>query len=538
MPAKAGCRSRSCTEVGTRRDCAPAMETRPSREPSNPLRSDGVSERRPEPATIVIFGASGDLTQRKLVPALYSLAAERLIPRTAIVGFSRSDVSDESFRSSMREGVAAHARKKPIDSELWSTFGSGLFYQRGQFDDPASFYMLRRRLEQIESELGLPGNRLFYLAVPPSAFAPIVQNLGAAGLVDSKESPFARVIIEKPFGTDLESARSLNKSIRAVLKEKQIYRIDHYLGKETVQNLLVFRFANGIFEPLWNNRYVDHVQITGAETLGVEGRGGYFDHSGNLRDMVQNHLLQVLALAALEPPVHLDGEFVRDEKVKVLRALRPIGKEDIERRVIRGQYAAGSLLGADVPGYLEEKGVAPESKTETFVALKLAIDNWRWAGVPFYLRSAKRMPKRVTEISIHFKSAPHRLFRELNLADAYGNVLAIRIQPDEGIRLNIGTKVPGPSSQVAPVTMEFRYASTFGTSPPEAYERLLLDSLVGDSTLFIREDEVDASWSFITPIHKAWAESNDRPHAYAAGEWGPAAAHALLEKDGRAWRRP
>jgi glucose-6-phosphate 1-dehydrogenase len=504
----------------------------------NPFRADIQSSRTPEPSTIVIFGASGDLTKRKLVPALYSLAADRLLPRTAIVGFSRTSISDESFRESMKSGVAEFARRRPLDADLWDGLARGTFYQSGGFDDPASFQRLRQRIESVEKELGLPGNRLFYLATPPSVFAPIVKNLAAAGLVDPKERPFARVIIEKPFGTDLASARALNKDLRSVLEERQVFRIDHYLGKETVQNLLVFRFANGMFEPLWNSRYVDHVQITGAETLGVEGRGGYFDHAGILRDMVQNHLMQVVSLAAMEPPVTFNGESVRDEKVKALRALRPIERADHATRVVRGQYTPGSVLGISVPGYRDEEGVDPGSRTETSVALKLFVDNWRWAGVPFYLRSGKRMPKRVTEVAIHFKSAPHRLFRELHMADAYANVLSIRIQPDEGIRLNFGAKVPGPTTEIAPVTMDFRYASSFGVSPPEAYERLLLDSLIGDSTLFIREDEVMASWSFITPIHEAWADSDERPAPYAAGSWGPPEADRLIEADGRKWRRP
>lgn len=504
----------------------------------NPFRGSGPSGRRPEPATIVIFGASGDLTERKLVPALYSLAAEHHLSKLAIVGFGRTALTDDAFRAQLRAGVEKFARRRPIDPELWSSFGAPIYYQQGHFDDPASFQRLKERLSRIEAEHGLPRNRLYYLAVPPSAFAPIVQNLGASGLAEEGDRTFSRVIIEKPFGTDLESARSLNKSIRTVLHERQIYRIDHYLGKETVQNLLVFRFANGIFEPVWNSRFVDQVQITGAETLGVENRAGYFDQAGIMRDMVQNHLLQVVSLAALEPPAEMSGEAIRDEKVKVLRALRPIRKEEIETRAVRAQYVRGSVLGGDVPGYLEEKGIGPASRTETYVALKLFIDNWRWAGVPFYLRSAKRMPKRVTEISIHFKAAPLRLFRELNLAEGQSNVLAIRIQPDEGIRLAIGTKVPGPSTEIAPVTMEFRYASAFGASTAEAYERLLLDSLLGDSTLFIREDEVDASWSFITPIQRAWAERPESLSTYAAGSWGPKAAERMLEIDGRAWRRP
>lgn len=505
---------------------------------SNPFRADLPSDRNPEPATVVIFGASGDLTKRKLIPALYSLASDRLLPRLAIVGASRSEITDDAFRTSIREGLDKYARHRPVNDDIWSTFGHDIFYQQCGFDDPADFQKLKQRLEAIEKERGLPGNRLFYLSTPPSAFAPIIKNLGAAGLVDKDDRPYARVIIEKPFGTDLESARALNREVRAVLEEKQIYRIDHYLGKETVQNLMVFRFANGIFEPLWNNKYVDHVQITGAETLGVEGRGGYFDNAGILRDMVQNHLMQVLALAAMEPPVSFHADSVRDEKTKVLRALRPIEPAQLAERVVRGQYAAGSVLGVQVPGYREESGVPPSSKTETFVAMKLFIDNWRWAGVPFYLRSGKRMPKRVTEISIHFKQAPHRLFREHQMADVGSNVLAIRIQPDEGITLSIGSKVPGPSIEIAPVTMEFRYASSFGVEAPEAYERLLLDALNGDGTLFTRGDEVEASWQFITAIHEAWAKSSFPPFSYEAGTWGPEAARRMIEEEKRMWRNP
>jgi glucose-6-phosphate 1-dehydrogenase len=504
----------------------------------NPFRADTPADRNPEPATLVIFGASGDLTKRKLVPALYSLAADRLLPRIALVGTSRSAISDESFRTAMRDGTERYARRRPIDPDLWSTFDSDIFYQRTDFESLDAFKTLRKRLEQIEESRGLPGNRLFYLSTPPSAFAPIIKNLGAAGLVDPKDRPYARVIIEKPFGTDLASAQTLNREVRSVLQERQIYRIDHYLGKETVQNLLVFRFANGIFEPLWNTKYVDHVQVTGAETLGVEGRGSYFDHAGILRDMVQNHLMQVVALAAMEPPVSFGADSVRDEKVKVLRALRPVEAHEFTERVVRGQYSAGSVLGTHVPGYREEAGVPPSSRTETFVALKMFVDNWRWAGVPFYLRSGKRLPKRATEISIHFKAAPYRLFREHQMADVSANVLAVRIQPDEGITLSIGSKVPGPSMEIAPVTMEFRYASSFGVEAPEAYERLLLDALNGDGTLFTRGDEVEASWQFITPILEAWGKSDFAPFLYEAGTWGPEASRQLLAADGRSWRNP
>ncbi len=503
----------------------------------NPFRADTPSDRTPEPATVVIFGASGDLTQRKLIPAIYNLIVERHLTRVAIVGTSRSEISDDAFRARARDGVEQHSRGT-FAEDVWEHFAPGLYYQQGGFDDPEAYQALKARIEEVEKEQNLPGNRLFYLSTPPSVFATIIRRLGEAGLVDPKEEPFARVIVEKPFGKDLASAKQLNTEVHEVLKEDQVFRIDHYLGKETVQNLLVFRFANGIFEPLWNSKYVDHVQITGAETLGVEGRGGYFEKAGILRDMVQNHLFQVLSLAAMEPPVSFDANAVRSEKTKVLQALRPIDPHRVTERVVRGQYAAGSVLGADVPGYREEDGTDPKSRTETFVAMKLFVDNWRWAGVPFYLRSAKRMPKKVTEIAIHFKSAPLPLFGREQMADLGGNVLAVRIQPDEGITLGLGSKVPGQSIEIAPVTMEFRYASSFGVEAPEAYERLLLDALNGDGTLFTRGDEVEASWRFITPIHEAWEAKKVEPELYEAGSWGPEAAHQLLAEDGRRWRRP
>ena len=503
----------------------------------NPLRAQLTADRTPAPATVVIFGASGDLTKRKLVPALYNLLLERHLSRISIVGCSRSDLGDEAFRERAREGVDAFSRRRPIDDDLWQSLAPAVHYQPVTYDDPATFRTLRERLEAIEKQHNLPGNRLFYLSTPPSVFAPVIRNLGEAGLVDPGGSPFARVVIEKPFGTDLASAQALNHDVHQVLREEQIYRIDHYLGKETVQNLLVFRYANSIFEPLWNNKYVQSVQITGAETLGVEQRGSYFEKAGILRDMVQNHLFQVLSLAAMEPPASFDADAVRDEKTKVLKALRPLSGTDVDTNVVRGQYANGSVLGRDVAGYRDEPGVAADSGTETYVALKLAIENWRWAGVPFYLRSAKRMPKKVTEIAVHFRPAPHRMFGDAKMTNLEGNVLAIRIQPDEGITLTLGSKVPGQSVQIAPVSMEFRYASSFGVEAPEAYERLLLDALNGDGTLFTRGDEAEASWRFITPIHEAWAASSVPPFPYEAGSWGPQEADRLLTDDQR-WRKP
>ncbi|HVR63716.1 MAG TPA: glucose-6-phosphate dehydrogenase [Polyangia bacterium] len=515
----------------------------------NPLREGLEQERIPEPTTMVIFGASGDLTKRKLLPALYSLTRERLLPaRFAVVGYARKPMTDEAFRDEMRKACDEFARRRPVDPELWAAFARNIFYQEGSYDDAASFGALKKRLEEIERAQGLPGNRVYYLSTPPSSFATVVKNLGVSGLVEreapeAKPSRFARVIIEKPFGVDLGTARRLNADIHETLSEKQIYRIDHYLGKETVQNLLVFRFANGIFEPVWNNRYVDHVQITGAETVGVEGRGGYFEQAGILRDMVQNHLFQVVSLAAMEPPVELAPDAVRDEKLKVLKALRPIPPAEMDAHVVRAQYAAGSVAGRKVPGYREEPAVSPTSQIETYVAMKFFIDSWRWAGVPFYLRSAKRMPKRVTEIAIHFKEAPNLLFGGRRRNAIRPNILAIRIQPDEGISLNFGSKLPGPAMEVAPVTMEFRYGASFGVEPPEAYERLILDCMLGDETLFTRADEVEASWTWISRIHQHWAEQSSAPGApplpgYPAGTWGPEAAEQLIAADGRRWRRP
>ena len=510
----------------------------------NPLREGLVEERIPEPAVMVIFGASGDLARRKLLPALYSLTRDRLLPsRFAVLGFGRHALEEDAFREEMRRGCEEFARRRPLDASLWAAFARNVFYQQGAYDDPAAFQRLKVRLDEIDHALGLPGNRVFYLSTPPSAFAPVIRSLGQAQLAPRPLSgrPFARVIIEKPFGVDLETARALNRQVHEILDERQIYRIDHYLGKETVQNLLVFRFANGIFEPIWNNHFIDHVQITGSETVGVEGRGGYFEQAGSLRDMVQNHLLQVLSLAAMEPPVAFEADGVRDEKLKVLKALRQIAPGDFDRQVVRAQYAAGSIAGRAVPAYRTEPAVDPRSTTETYVALKLFIDTWRWAGVPFYLRSGKRLPKRVTEIAIVFKEAPHLLFGK-RTDSIRPNVLSIRIQPDEGIALNFGSKLPGPAMEVAPVSMEFRYGSSFGVEPPEAYERLLLDCLLGDSTLFTRADEVEASWSWVSRIHQRWAEQTAAGDTtlpgYAAGSWGPQESDRMLAADGRAWRLP
>jgi glucose-6-phosphate 1-dehydrogenase len=492
---------------------------------------------------MVIFGASGDLTKRKLVPALYSLARDRLLPSPFnVVGVARRDLEHSVFRKAMREASDKFARRRPVEDTLWSSFSEGLFYSNGTFEDSATYQKLRRMLDELDERRGTSGNRVFYLSTPPGEYPTIVSMLGQHGLINREHSgPFTRVIIEKPFGRDLESARALNRTVHETLREDQTYRIDHYLGKETVQNILVFRFANALWEPLWNSKYVDHVQLTVAEAIGVEGRGGYFESSGIVRDMVQNHMFQFLCLMAMEPPVAFEAEAVRDEKLKVLRSLRPLPSDPaaLGKLVVRGQYGPGAVAGQPQIGYRQETGVAPQSSVETYVAMRLFIDNWRWAGVPFYLRAGKALPRRVTEIAIHFKSAPHAIFpRSASNLASDPNVLSIRIQPDEGISLKFFSKVPGPTMDVLPVPMEFRYGTSFGAEPPEAYERLLLDCLLGDGTLFTRGDEVEASWSWIDRMEKAWAESPrpDFPN-YPAGTWGPEAAERLLSVDGRAWRR-
>lgn len=507
----------------------------------NPL----IPPRAAEPVTVVIFGASGDLTRRKLVPALYNLFREGLMPaRLRVVGFARRAKSDAQFREEQRAGVAAHSRVQPLDEALWQRFAAGMHYHAASFDDTAGYAGLRECLAQLEAADNVApgaGNRLFYLATPPEAYPVIVSQLGAAGLSGRPSGRpgaggWTRIVIEKPFGRDLASAEALNAHVLGVFDERQVYRIDHYLGKETVQNILAFRLGNSIFEPLWNRRYIDHVQITVAEQIGVEGRGGYYDTAGAIRDMVQNHMLQVLALTAMEPPAAFSAEAVRNEKVKALQAIRPLEPDAIDTATVRGQYA----------GYQEEPGVAPGSATETYVALKLQLDNWRWAGVPFYLRTGKALPRRLTEVAIQFRQPPLALFGHADHADHVGpdgemepNQLVLRIQPDEAITLQIGLKPPGAAMELRPVALDFRYAAGFEAPTPEAYERLLLDALLGDATLFIRRDEVEAAWAFITPILQRWAEADAPPPArYTPGSWGPESADTLLARDGRQWRRP
>jgi glucose-6-phosphate 1-dehydrogenase len=505
----------------------------------NPLREGLTTERVASPCTFVIFGASGDLTRRKLVPALYNLALSRLMPAgMSIVGFAITDTSSEAFRASMKENVAQFSRRKPLDEAVWNDFASRLHYVSGSFEDVANFQKLKAKLEELDKQNGTRGNRIFYLAIPPSLFTMVNDNLAKVGLVARPDDAerFTRIIVEKPFGRDLASGEALNADLHRVFHEDQIFRIDHYLGKETVQNLMAFRFGNEIFEPLWNRNHIDHVQITVAEDIGVEGRGKFYEEAGTTRDIVQNHLLQLLMVTCMEAPVAFDAGAVRDEKVKVLRALRPIVGKDAAALTVRGQYGPGNFAGEPVPGYRQEPNVSPTSSIETFVAMKLEIDNWRWAGVPIYIRAGKRMVKRVTDISVHFKRVPHALLTPQGPIDP--DVLALRIQPDDGIGLKFTAKVPGPTMTLRPVNMDFRYGSTFGESSPEAYERLILDAMIGDPTLFARSDEVTAAWKFITPIHKAWATLPvpSFPN-YAAGTWGPQEAYDMMDRDGRHWRR-
>ncbi len=506
----------------------------------NPLREGLEQERVPEASCLVIFGASGDLTHRKLLPALYSLVHDGLLPAgLTIVGFSRPDYTDDAFRAEIKEACNKYSRTRPVDDAIWENFAKGLFYVKGEFGEAEAYVRLKQKLEECDNTRGTGGRRLYYLAVPPAFFPVISDLLGAQGMVTDPEKggPYTRVIIEKPFGHDLASAKELNRVAVTTFRERQVFRIDHYLGKETVQNLLVLRFANGIFEPFWNRQYIDHVQFTVAESIGVEGRGGYFDSAGITRDIVQNHMLQLVSLVAMEPPVAFEADAIRDEKVKVIRALRSLPADRQSELVVRGQYDDGSVLGEKAVGYRSEPSVPPESRTETFVAIKAFVDNWRWADVPFYIRAGKRMPKRVTDISIHFRPAPNPLFRRVPGVRVQPNILAIRIQPDEGISLKFDSKVPGPAVRSAPVTMEFRYATSFGGEPPEAYERLLLETMLGDSTLFARRDEVEAAWAWLDPLLTAWANDGD-PAPYPAGTWGPPEADLLLERDGRRWRRP
>ena len=503
---------------------------------TNPLREGLGYRAMPEPCTLVIFGATGDLTHRKLVPALYNLSADGTLPPVmSVVGFARRDKTDEGFRSELETAARKHSRQG-IDDELWKSFASSISYHRSGFDDLAGYESLAKRLSEIDAARGKHGNRLFYLAAAPDQFEIILENLRKSGLNRGENGGWARVIVEKPFGTDLPSARHLNDLVESAFPEADTYRIDHYLGKETAQNIMVLRFANTLFEAMWNARYIDHIQITASEPLGVEGRAGYYDKSGALRDMVQNHLLQLLCLTAMEPPAGLDADAIRDEKVKVLRSLRRIEGADVARQVIRGQYGAGAIDGKRVAAYRDEANVDMESTTETFVALQINIDNWRWAGVPFFVRVGKRLPKSGSEIAVHFKSVPPVLFKATGEA-MDDNVLVIRIQPDEGISLRMSAKMPGSSLQIEPVKMDFHYGTSFGKATPEAYERLLLDAMSGDATLFARRDEVEQAWMFVDAIRAAWEKTPDDLNFYPSGSWGPSEADDLIKRHGATWRR-
>jgi len=506
---------------------------------ANPLRDGLRLERMPDPSAFVLFGATGDLAHRKVVPALFQLWRTNLLPHEfSLVAVGRRPYTDEAFRGELRASLDQFSRVLPIEDSVWKDFAGRITYHRGTFGDPLLYEGLAARLDALDEERGTQGNRLYYLATQPSAFAEIIGGLGRVGLDHEQHGAgWRRIVIEKPFGRDLNSAIRLNREVGKVFRESQVYRIDHYLGKETVRNILVFRFGNGIFEPIWHRRYVDHVQITVAESIGVEMRGSFYEEAGASRDFLQNHLMQLLALVAMEPPATFDADALRDEKVKVLRAMEPMAPRDVAANVVRGQYGPGWVAGEPVAGYREEPEVDSESETETYVAARLFIDDWRWAGVPFYLRAGKRLPKRATEIAIRFKQVPHALFKESN-ADPEANLLALRIQPDEGILLRFAAKVPGLGLDVRSVNMDFTYGSAFSVDSPDAYETLILDALLGDAALYTRADEVEKAWGIVTPIIEAWADAPPPEFPdYEAGSWGPAAADALLERDGRRWRR-
>ncbi len=492
----------------------------------------------PKNLIIVIFGASGDLTARKLIPAIFSVKLQKLMPdKYAIIGVGRTKMSNEDFRKKMSEAIYTFSEEKVEDETLLAGFTQDLYYHSMEDHTNTSYLELKSYINEIDSRYGIGGNYIFYMATPPSLYEVISVNLSNVGLTDQKDG-FKRIIIEKPFGYDLVSAQKLNDTLHALINEDQIYRIDHYLGKETVQNLLVTRFANGIFEPLWNRNYIDRIEITSAESIGVEDRGGYYDSSGALRDMVQNHLLQMVGLTAMEPPSSLDADAIRNEVLKVFQSLQPIREEDVPKQVIRGQYTSSLIRGECATGYRHEKGVAINSRTETYVAIKFFINNWRWGGVPFYMRTGKRLPTRVTEIVIHFKQTPHHLFRRES-GKLNANQLIIRIQPDEGILFKFDMKEPGAGFNVNNVNMDFHYKDLTNIRVPSAYERLLHDVMVGDSTLFSRDDEVETAWKFLEPIQNAW-KSNPaiKVFGYPAGTWGPETANDLIEGDGLTWRYP
>ncbi len=519
------------------------MSTLPGGAPPNPLREGLRLERMPEPCTFVICGATGDLTRRKLAPALYNLMlGGYLPPEFSVVGFARRQMSDEEFRAHLRTGIDEFSRNRPVNDAVWDSFATGIEYQAGNLDDPEAYAALSARLDRIDRDRGTTGNRLFNLAVQPSLAPEVISHLGASGLArhggGAGRGGWTRVIVEKPFGFDGASARTLIRQIGEEFEPEQVFRIDHYLGKETVQNLAVFRFGNGLFEPIWNRRYIESVQITVAETVGVEGRGEFYDQTGALRDIVQSHVLQLLAVFAMEPPVEFAARDLHDEKGKVLRAIHRPTPDEVSQMAVRGQYVAGWVAGNKVAAYRDEPEVAPDSETETYVALKLAIDSWRWAGVPFFVRTGKAMAARVTEIAVQFRRPPLALFGRDGAPAMEPNILAIRVQPDEGILIRFGAKVPGPGLTIRSVNMDFRYGSSFTVDSPDAYETLLLDAMLGDATHFTRDDAVERSWDILDPVLEAWASGRGGPvHFYGAGSWGPPAADGLLEPGGFSWRR-
>ena len=491
----------------------------------------------PIPCGLVIFGASGDLTHRKLIPALFNLRRRGLLSREFfILGCARTRMTDEEFRQRARDSIAKHFGDA-TNTEL-DAFIRQCAYHTGDYGDQETYSLLSQRLKQLDKENSTGGNHIFYLATPPNLYCPVANHLSSSGLTEELEegSPYVHVVIEKPYGRDLESAISLDRELHKSLAERQIYRIDHYLGKETVQNILMFRFANTVFEPIWNRRYVDHVQITASESLGIGHRAGYFEQSGLLRDMFQNHMLQMLTLVAMEPPTSFDADRVRDERVKLMRSIRPFPQDDLAHNIVRGQYISGSIDGVEVSGYQQEQGVADDSQVETFIAAKVFIDNWRWQGVPFYMRSGKRLKRKISEIAIVFKSVPHSMFASLPSDELSPNVLVMNVQPEEGIALTIQAKQPGAKLCMDSLTMDFRYQDIFGVEMPDAYERLLLDCMMGDQTLFWRSDGIEASWSIVTPVLRKWEEEGCSLAFYKSGSWGPREAEELLTSDERQWR--